>query len=194
MLLDNQQPVQWAKPQVFSGQLTPAEWEWLNDNASLTERLERFAVEVKVEVLSEQWLAAGDDPQQRIWCREVILWGDGCPWVYACSQIPEVTLLATGLESLGAQPMGRILFDRLAEQRFERSDFEFACFEPHQLPQKLCAQISAPVFEQNLTLWGRHSRFQRQQHPLEIVEIFLPDAPMTVPEAEAPMSKSMRNP
>ncbi len=98
--------------------------------------------------------------------REVILCGDGQPWVYARSVICQA-LVDGELSQLGQQPLGKVIFN---DKRFSRSEF--------QLSYALAPDKLAPLIEpKDMYLWGRRSCFHYADHVMLVAETFLPDAP-----------------
>lgn len=163
----------WYRPDHWRTELQPEMWAWLTDDHSLTERLERYAGAVSVEVLDERWTRcrSGGLPSQPGLCREVLLHGDGQPWVYACSLIPARTLSHAGLDTLGSQPLGKILF---ASPHCQRGPIEIGRFSPRSCYGELAAGLGQTT---DTDLWGRRSLFYLGDDPLQITEIFLPAAP-----------------
>ena len=95
--------------------------------------------------------------------REVMLWCDDMPCVYAQSWLPESTLeQMQPLARLGAQPLGEYIFQHAS---LERGAIEVALLEPGLL---------LPVVGRQQQLWARRSVFSVQQQPLLVQEIFLP--------------------
>lgn len=157
--------------------------DWLLNTSSLTERLqslcEHFTVKVLVQAAAihdqvstnEQLKLYGryNDSEQSTQIREVILYGDTVPWVFARTLIPKQFLEdeMQELATLGNQPLGKILFN---DRRFKRQEFELICCVP---PQPLFDVFNITVEQ----LWGRRSLFQFNQHRIMVCEIFLPGSP-----------------
>jgi len=156
----------------------PPHWiNWLSDRGSLTQRLieasaNRFAVEVidQVETMPTESEAraldiGGDTP---VYARQVLLLGNGEPWVFARSIMPLSTL--TGrlefLRNIDSQPLGALLFGDPSMTR-EPVEVAFLSTERAHLPERL-SHIKDP-------LWARRSVFRLDQKPLLVSEIFLPD-------------------
>lgn len=99
--------------------------------------------------------------------REVILYGDGQPWVYARSIIPLSTLSGRlrKLCKLDNRPLGALLF---SDPGMTRGPMQVACLtaDNNVFPEKL-KHISQPM-------WGRRSVFKLDAKPLLVSEIFLP--------------------
>lgn len=109
----------------------------------------------------------GQGPYQ---VREVVLWGDNMPWVFARSLLPSVLCdVAEGkLVNLGDKPLGSILFH---DPLFVRQPFELTCL-PDTHP--LFAALNLP---RERVLWGRRSRFAYLKWQVMVAEIFLPLCP-----------------
>ncbi|QKJ88931.1 Chorismate pyruvate-lyase [Paramixta manurensis] len=147
-----------------SPSLSPALLGWLMEEDSMTRRFERHCGKVTVEPIREGFISAeevGDDLQflpteTRYWLREVILFGDGVPWLAGRTLVPESTLNGpeTMLRELGTRPLGRYLFSTSTLTR----DF----IEPGTVS----------------SLWARRSRLRLSGKPLLLTELFLPAAPL----------------
>jgi len=157
-------------------------WRWLIDPDSLTARLQcacngRF----HVEVVRQQWATPlhnesrvmGLPEGRRALLREVFLYCDEQPWVFARTILPATTL--TGRERrlmhLGNKPLGAVLF---ADPGMRRSEVELACIRPGQ---RLFNQATKRLQASPKGIWGRRSVFWLHQKPLLVSEIFLPDTP-----------------
>lgn len=144
--------------------LTAPLLDWLMEEDSMTQRFERHCQRVTVDVVREGFIGpeeAGDEvtllPQEsRYWLREILLCGDGEPWLAGRTIVPESTLIGPEqmLQQLGTRPLGRYLF---ASSTLTR-DF----IEPGQREG----------------LWGRRSRLRLSGKPLLLTELFLPPAPL----------------
>lgn len=161
-----------------SDRAIPDQWrDWLSDTGSLTQRL-LDASEGKLSVqiirqcldaprLSER-LALGLAPRRLALIREVILLGDGVPWVYARSVLPMTTL--TGplrkLRRLDNRPLGALLFQ---SPSMTREPVEVACHNSAN------AKLPVVLGHIDTPLWGRRSVFRLNRKPLLVSEIFLPD-------------------
>lgn len=138
--------------------------DWLMEEDSMTQRLECHCQKVTVTVVREGFVGAegvGGDLAllpggPRYWRREILLCGDGVPWVAGRTIVPESTLVGPELmlKHLGNRPLGHYLF---ASSTLTR-DF----IEPGQ----------------SEGLWGRRSRLRLSGKPLLLTELFLPPAPL----------------
>lgn len=147
-----------------SPSLNAALLDWLMEEDSMTKRFERHCRQVTVEPLREGFISAaevGDEvallpAETRYWLREIVLYGDGVPWLAGRTIVPESTLNGPEamLQELGTRPLGRYLF---ASSTLTR-DF----IEPGVAG----------------ALWGRRSRLRLANKPLLLTELFLPAAPL----------------
>ena len=175
--------VQW----VPADQMTisnPTLRRWLLDTGSLTERLQQHCGEFAVHKIGQgnaplyaneqRWLPAGVN--QRWQVREVLLCADHTPWVFARSVLPE-TLLQGELANLGAQPLGKRLFN---DARFVRSEFELCQIPPAAFHFGAYANASPANARQTNappTLWGHRSRFHLNDDYIIVAEVFLAGSP-----------------
>ena len=144
--------------------LTAPLLDWLMEEDSMTQRFERHCEKVTVNIVREGFIGAEDAakevtflPQEsRYWLREILLCGDGVPWLAGRTIVPESTLIGPEqmLQQLGTRPLGRYLFSSSTLTR----DF----IEPGQHKE----------------LWGRRSRLRLSGKPLLLTELFLPPAPL----------------
>lgn len=157
----------WKERNWTSGQcdsLSQRQSEWLLEPGSMTRRCERFCQRVTVEPQFEGYVAAAclgreaaelpaDD---RYWIREIFLFGDNIPWIWARTVVPARTLSGplADVASLGETPLGRYLFSHKELLR----DYIHVSLDDG--------------------LWGRRSRFRLSGGPLLLTEIFLPAAPL----------------
>ena len=156
----------------------PIIWrDWLADSGSLTERLMNASDgNLSVSVLKQslevprfserQLLGLGD--RRTAMVREVVLYGNAQPWVFARSILPLTTL--TGrlrkLRQLSDQPLGELLFK---DPSMRREPVQFARFFSGSplLPHS--------ATNTNQSSWGRRSVFRLDNKPLLVAEVFLPD-------------------
>ena len=153
---------------------------WLLDRASLTTKLQARCPALRVIPLYEGWGHAypfeqpavlntavtntsASDPQ-RIWIREVMLCCGSTPWIFARSVTPAVAPNQPWafLRQQGPQPLGQRLFQ---DPSIERGAFLFSrwCW-----PSRGIAHITA-----HQPMLARHCRYQKQQAPLLLSEVFL---------------------
>ncbi len=164
---------------VFNYAMQPQMGCWLFDPTSLTARL-LMACEGRfsVQVLSQRWAnplrnesrRLGLGLRQTALIREVFLYCDQTPWVFARTVIPRSTL--TGklkyLAKLGSRPLGAVLF---SDPHMRRDQFEVADIQPGEY---LYTQATQHCQTKPTQIWGRRSAFYLSQKPLLVNEIFLP--------------------
>jgi chorismate--pyruvate lyase len=170
----SQQDPHWQAVNYRHHQLPKHVQHWLLDQGSLTQKLiDQSDGKLKVEVLHQgiqrarlsEYRALGLNPGSWALIREVILYGNETPWVYARTVIPLSTLKGPlrRLYYLGNRPLGGELF---ADPTMRRRGLEVAAVKPAFLPKR--AQHLKPQ-------WGRRSIFWLRNKPLLVGEIFLTD-------------------
>jgi len=104
--------------------------------------------------------------------REVILYCDDTPQVFARSLLPLTSLTGSEqqLAHLGNQPLGQVIFN---SPDLERKDIEVACLGPQTPVAALARTLD---LEDVGRLWGRRSLFYLQHKPIMVAEVFLPGA------------------
>ncbi len=143
---------------------------WLKDPGSLTARLQALSQgDFRVEVLNQHWGRAtvseakvlGLQLRERVLIREVVLYGEGTPWIYARSILPHSSLVGSlrRIRKLDNRPLGAWLF---RQPSMKRGPIQFAQL---QLPQ-------TSLFK-GQQAWGRRSVFYVSGKPLLVGEIFL---------------------
>jgi chorismate--pyruvate lyase len=136
--------------------------EWLNEEGSITAKISSDS-KYKLEILSddlgiaedEEYLAL-DIASEEVRIREVVLYGDLVPLVYARSIIPNLTSSKgyPGLGTIGSKPLGDLLFQ---SELFIKTRREFAQFETSSKE----------------VIWGRRTHYLVQGYPLSVMEVFL---------------------
>jgi chorismate--pyruvate lyase len=167
--------------------------DWLLHTGSLTERLQALTHNFEVRVLGQATIDADESEQSALvdynkhdWqVREVILYGNGKPWVFARSVLPE-HLCKTTWATLGNQPLGQRIFN---DDNFVRSEFVIT-----QLASNPIASIEDGALTEHETqvLWGRRSAFQIKDWHLLVAEIFLPDCPSYISESADSLNSSAK--
>lgn len=154
---------------------------WLLEQQSLTARLKRhcqsFHVEVlgqKIEACQAQESNAAIKAGEQVLVREVLLYCDGKPQVFARSLLPLSTLTDEdkNLAELGTQPLGHILFN---DPSLERKSLEFSPLDQHSSVAQLLKPLSL-ILVNNDVMWGRRSLYYIHNKPLMVAEVFLPGA------------------
>lgn len=165
---------QWLAPSEVRTPLSQQHANWLLDPGSLTAKLKALSADFKVQVLGqrETTLLADEKPWlgdvERAAVREVILWCDGKPWVFARSVFPPSALAAQQLSlgTLGDSPLGEHLF---RQPDLARSAIELCRFAPTSQVGQLHQQLGFPAHE----LWGRRSCFYAANQTVLVAEVFL---------------------
>ena len=150
---------------------------WLHDHGSLTLRIQQrcnhFAVRPVrsglARIAYDESALLGMAPQQLAYSREVFLYADGQPVVFAHSTCAAQHLRGTwaALGGMGNKPLGAMLF---AHPLVERRPLRFKALRPsHLLYQRT-------IMSGNVSgrLWARRSLFYLHDAPLLVTEIFLP--------------------
>ncbi|MGS2718331.1 chorismate--pyruvate lyase family protein [Eionea flava] len=167
------------KPITHQRHTIPTDYlHWVEDSGSLTKKLVNkanghFSVSVLRQSirsipLSEKSLLQ-NPLQQWALVREVVLYGNNIPWVYARTAIPIGTLKGPlrRLHYLGNRPLGEQLF---TDPTMQRGHLEAAKIYPHHIPDTIAKSDNALPE----TTWGRRSVFYLSSQPLLVSEIFLP--------------------
>lgn len=150
--------------------------DWLFDPASLTARIVadckgKFSVRVLSMARSlprlDEMLALHMGGRQQALVRQVLLYCDEVPLVYARTIIPLTSLRGPlrGLTRLGNKPLGAVLF---ASPTMHRSEIEVT----QLTPQHACYAVMQNAG--NEPIWGRRSVFHLHGRPLLVSEFFLP--------------------
>ena len=166
------------------GELPAGLGAWLFDPGSLTRRLRQACSGFfRVQVLGQTWARPlpseaellAVDHRRYVWTREVQLFCDTEPWVFARTVIPPVTLRGRGhrLQYLGDRPLGEVLF---TDPRTRRGEVEIARITP---AQRLHQRAFGKFAEAPTVIWGRRSLFRIDGRPLLVYEVFLPDLPLS---------------
>lgn len=167
----------WQSYRRLPAYVVPARWRhWLLDRGSLTQRLitasdGQFRVRVLSQAVAKprrtEAQALGIPRQQLAVVREVVLYGNDQPWVYARSILPLSSLTGrlARLRKLNDRPLGAILF---ADPTMRRGKLELA----RVLPARVALPQELGIFD--TLLWGRRSVFYIADKPLLVSEIFLP--------------------
>ncbi|MDP5029060.1 MAG: chorismate lyase [Paraglaciecola sp.] len=152
---------------------------WLLDTGSLTERLQSHCDHFHVQLLGQRHVPVSLEEMSQLnslvpskhvqdWqVREVVLWGNHQPWVFARSIIPQKMCDAEFAE-LGEQPLGKLIFN---DPRFKRMPFQLT-----QLDEKNAVTAALNISCQQ-TIWARRSIFQFSGLPMSVAELFLPQSP-----------------
>ena len=136
--------------------------DWLQEEGSITAKISSKA-KFKLEILNDDIGIAEDEEyvglniaSEEVRIREVVLYGNLVPLVFARSIIPNQTA-AKGypeLGTIGSKPLGDLLFQ---SDLFIKTRREFAQFQ---------------TSSQDL-IWGRRTHYLVLGYPLSVMEVFL---------------------
>lgn len=171
-------PSKWAEPHLFTIPCPSLE-NWLLDTGSLTERLQAQCQTFHLTLIGQRQAEISLEefqqvraPHQRLnlkdWqVREVLLWGDNQPWVFARSIIPQ-ELWDSDFVNLNTQPLGQLLFK---DRRFKRMPFKLTNISPSK------GFLRRLHISSEGDLWGRHSAFSFEDLKMSVSEVYLPRSP-----------------
>ena len=152
----------WNTYEAIEHELTNAEIKsWLLEQGPITKRIKSIA-EFRLELIQDELSDATDDEilflkidSEEIRIREVILYGNENPMVFARTIIPDTTI-EKGLKELGKignKPLGDILFEK---DIFSKEDIVFASFK-----------------DKESLFWGRKIKYTVKDQPFSVMEVFL---------------------
>ncbi|MCX7188341.1 MAG: chorismate lyase [Proteobacteria bacterium] len=152
---------------------------WLRTGESLTLRIQQRCGSFSVRnIRSHLAIATHDETallglpsQQKIYTREVLLYADDKPVVYAHSVVAPLHLSGAwhALRRLGNRSLGTLLF---SHPLVRRSAPHFCTLRPsHPLHRRAAIVLNTRPER----LWARRSLFFLRNAPLLVTEIFLPD-------------------
>lgn len=152
---------------------------WLRDHGSLTLRIQQRCAAFSVRNAGNCLAVAAHDetallglpPRQKIYTREVFLYADSNPVVFAHSVVAPQHLRGAwqALQNLGNKPLGALLF---AHPLVERAPLHYKALKPqHALYQRAVKVLDAAPGR----LWARRSLFTLHDAPLLVTEVFLPE-------------------
>jgi len=152
---------------------------WLYDRGSLTQRIQRRCTNFAVRnvrsglarIALDESALLGIAPQQLAWSREVFLYADGQPVVFAHSALAVEHLRGVWSEvrTLENKPLGALLF---AHPLVERKPLHYqALRNTHPLYRRAAGVLIDPPHR----LWARRSLFYLHDAPLLVTEVFLPE-------------------
>lgn len=170
--------LKWRKrQQCLRDKISPDIYHWLFDPESLTAKIikscnGKFSVHLidqgRATPTLDEIRALGVRYRCDAIIRQVILFCDDKPWVYARSVIPVTTLKGSlkRLAYLGNKPLGAVLF---ADTSIIRSEVEVTSIDSSHEIYK-CVD-----FKKEKKIWGRRSVFSHRRKRLLVSEFFLPD-------------------
>ncbi|MGV8933226.1 MAG: chorismate--pyruvate lyase family protein [Gallionellaceae bacterium] len=151
---------------------------WLHDHSSLTKRIQQRCDQFSVSpVRSGLARIAYDEsallsiaPQQLAYSREIFLYADGKPVVFAHSTcaIQHLRGVWAALAGLGNKSLGTMLF---THPLVERRPLHYKALRSHHslYQSAMLERTKSP------TLWARRSLFYLHGAPLLVTEVFLPE-------------------
>lgn len=109
--------------------------------------------------------------QQHVYARNVFLYADGKPVVFAHSVVAAHHLQHAwhALQHLGSRPLGALLFSHPLVQR---APLRYKSLKPDH---PLYCQAASALAIRPQRLWARRSVFTLHGAPLLVTEVFLPD-------------------
>jgi chorismate lyase len=151
---------------------------WLRDPGSLTQRIQQRCTNFAVRgvrsglarIALDETALLSVAPRQLAWSREVFLYADDQPMVFAHSALAREHLRGawSAVRTLGSNPLGALLF---AHPLVERKPLHYqALRNTHPLYQRAASVLSDPPHR----LWARRSLFYLHDAPLLVTEVFLP--------------------
>lgn len=158
---------------------------WLHDRGSLTLRIQKRCADFVVRgvrsglarIALDEAALLGIAPHQLAYSREVFLYADGRPVVFAHSAFARRHLRGawSAVRTLGNRPLGALLF---AHPLVERKPLHYqALRNTHPLYQRATAVLSGVSRDTAIhghRLWARRSLFYLRGAPLLVTEVFLP--------------------
>ncbi|MGQ4276766.1 chorismate--pyruvate lyase family protein [Pseudidiomarina sp. E22-M8] len=176
--------VRWGGEADWHAPAAPGKWsdcarDWLLDPASLTAKLKARTTQFAVQLLGQHQVPLLADErrwlghQQSGVVREVILWCDHKPWIFARSVFPMQALAQQQLrlDDLGNKPLGEHLFK---QPDLTRSAVEVSSFTSESKVGQLHQQLGF----RPATLWGRRSCFTAAGQQVLVAEVFIGASPL----------------
>ena len=134
---------------------------WLLEEGPITKRI-KSNKEFKLKLIQDEVSAVDESEKQfinynstNIRVREVLLFGDEIPMVFARTIIPNSTIKEglADLGTLGNKPLGDILFEK---DVFLKEDVLYASF-----------------MNEDKLFWGRKRKYSVKGYPFSVMEVFL---------------------
>ena len=116
------------------------------------------------------------------WIREVLLYVDKCPWMWARSVFPANTLKRCNLDiqNLHTTPLGQIIF---SQPEWRRSTFTYANININH--KHYSYVIKKHTDTNHPSLWARRSQFSIDTSVFLLTEVLLPKLPRLPDTTEA---------
>jgi len=152
---------------------------WLHDHGSLTRRIQQRCEKFHVRNIFDGLAMSSQDEiailniprQQKIYTREVFLYADNQPVVFAHSVVAAHHLHGAWhtLQHLGSKPLGALLF---SHPLVKRAPLHFRALRADHPLYRHAARTMDNLPHR---LWARRSVFTLQGAPLLVTEVFLPN-------------------
>jgi len=152
---------------------------WLLEKGLLTSRVQQHCRQsFQLQVLGSADAGSGWLRHYKDWApvqgkhREIVMWCDDVPGLYAETIIPAATAKAQPwLKTLGTQPLGERL---QGLEGVSRSDFEFTCLPVAPAGNNPDSGVPDSWHTPAQTcLWARRSHYNVQDSKLWVIEVFL---------------------
>ncbi|WP_404401196.1 chorismate lyase [Idiomarina seosinensis] len=156
---------------------------WLLEEGSLTQKLKKHSNQFSVKLIGQQPATVFDsefelfqqhhvDTPFAATVREVMLYCDHQPWVFARSIFPLSALTDENLNlsAMGSRSLGQSLFD---QADLLRSPFQLTQLEKHHP----IAKLNTALHHKQTELWGRRSLFFTSGQRVLVSEFFLSPLP-----------------
>ncbi len=160
---------------------------WLHDHGSLTQRIQQRCGKFTVQpvhnglarIAYDEAALLGIAPRRLAWSREVFLYADGQPVVFAHSTCAYEHLRGTWktMRGLGNRSLGSLLFTHPMVIRQPLHFKALRAHHPLHLGRALTRQVGLKPDPQiaHETFWARRSLFTLHGAPLLVTEVFLPE-------------------
>lgn len=152
---------------------------WLTKPLRLAQAMRSISPDVTVNLLGQRLVQSTLEDEapvgDRIWLREVLLYGHHTPWCFARIIVPQSTyqFFLNTFESLGEHLLGDTFLYQ--EDNAQRSAFEFAALPS---TDTRLAAMPASIKQSQSVFFARRSQFVLQnQSPLIVMEAFLNTIP-----------------
>lgn len=151
--------------------------DWLINNDSLTMKLRNISTDFRVKLLNEYYLSQSQiahplNIQTHYFAREVILYVNQLPWIYAKSFIPQRLIIDPHYQfaNLHERSLGELLFN---SDQFLKGKIEITQLSLNYANTQLNKHISLNTTR---LLWGRRRYFHTDLDTIIVNEVFLPNA------------------
>lgn len=170
----------WLSIEAAQTEMLISAWELISYTDSLTAHLRNITNhEIQHHLLSANWGRATPIERQalhlesgeRTWVRCIEWRYHNNLWVHARVVFPESTIEATGKQfpGLGVQSLGEVIFK---DPALQRDPFTFSLLDEDSVYYSIIPEI----IDSADNVWARRSILRFQNHPILIIEIFMPDS------------------